>query len=433
MIAEAYKSILSTATHRQKPCDVIVLGAGVVGVSTAYALARRGLSVTLVDREMGPARGASFANGAQLSYAYSDTLGSPALLKKLPGLALGSDPLFRLKPSLDPDFLRWSFKFLAACTNGSQRAGTLATLKLALESQLALHALLKHHALEFSHTIAGKMHLYFDCGALSNAARMVALKQANGATQHVLTAQEAIRIEPALAGAAHLKGVVYSPNDEVGDPYKFSTGLVQILVEQYGVRAQLGMKAHDVRFEAGGVSVAGEDGELVNGRSLVVALGIGAPSFLARMGIHVPIQPLKGYSFTAPPGALAPQVSLTDTARKLVFCNLSGRIRVAGVAELGVWNTRPIPARLASLVTSARDSLPQAADFANLDSSWVGLRPMSPTSVPIISRPHPRLVLNVGHGMLGWTLAMGAGERAASLVLQDQGFAPHQGTTYDAA
>src|SRR5258706_934292 len=299
MIAEVYKSIFSKAAHRQKPCDVIVLGAGVVGVSTAYALARRGLSVTLVDRETGPAQGSSFANGAQLSYAYSDTLGSPALLKKLPGLALGSDPLFRLKPSLDPDFLRWSLKFLAACTNGSQRAGTLATLKLALESQLALNALLKRHVLEFSHTIAGKMHLYFNRGALGDAARMVALKQANGAVQHVLTAQEAIRIEPALAGAAHLEGVVYSPHDEVGDPHKFSIGLSQILVDQYDVRAQSGMKARDVRFEAGGVSVAAEDGEMVRGGSLGVAVGVGAPSFLTQMGIHFPNQPLKRCSFTS--------------------------------------------------------------------------------------------------------------------------------------
>jgi D-amino-acid dehydrogenase len=433
MIAEPHKSISSNAAYRQKSCDVIVLGAGVVGVSTAYALARRGLSVTLMDRESGPALGASFANGAQLSYAYSDTLGSPALLKKLPSLVLGSDPLFRLKPSLDLDFLRWSLKFLAACTNDNQRAGTLTTLKLALESRGALHALLERHALDFGHTVAGKMHLYFNRGALDDAARMAALKQANGAVQHVLTAQEAVRIEPALVGAANLEGVIYSPLDEVGDPYKFSTGLTQVLSEQYGVRTQFGVKVHDVSFGADGVSVVGEDGQMIRGRTLVVALGISAPSFLARMGIRVPVQPLKGYSFTAPPGALAPKVSLTDTARKLVFCNLSGRIRVAGVAELGVWNTRLVTARLASLVASARDSLLQAADFANLDSSWVGLRPMSPTSVPIISHPRPRLVLNVGHGMLGWTLAMGAGERAASLVLQDQGRETRKGTTYDAA
>src|SRR5258706_14959040 len=125
---------------------------------------------------------------------------------------------------------------------------------------------------------------------------MVALKQANGAVQHVLTAQEAIRIEPALAGAAHLEGVVYSPHDEVGDPHKFSIGLAQILVEQYDVRAQFGMKARDVRFEAGGVSVAGEDGEKVRGRSLGVALGGGAPSLLTQKGIQGSIQPLKGYS-----------------------------------------------------------------------------------------------------------------------------------------
>lgn len=399
--------------------DAIVLGAGVVGTATAYALARRGLQVVLVDREPGPALGASFANGAQLSYAYSDTLGGPAMLRKLPALAFGADPLFRLKLSADPDLVRWGLKFIRACSAAGQRSGTLATLALALESQAALQALLKRHPIMFGHKVAGKIHLYCSREALAAAAQMVALKRAHGAVQHVLTAGEARGIEPALRGCRGLEGAVWSPEDEVGDPYLFSNALADVLVRDYGMQTLFGLDVIGVEFGAGGVEIAGKDGRTVRGRVLVAAAGIGAPAFLAPLGLKVPIQPLKGYSFTAPPGADPPTASVTDTARKLVFCNLSGHLRVAGGAELGNWSTAVVPARLSRLVNAARDSLPHAADYAALESSWAGLRPLTPSSVPIISRPRERLVLNVGHGMLGWTLAMGAGERAATLALED--------------
>ncbi|MDB5459245.1 MAG: hypothetical protein JWO72_986 [Caulobacteraceae bacterium] len=397
--------------------DVVVLGAGVVGTASAYALARRGLSVALVDRNAGPALGTSFANGAQLSYAYVDTLGSPGLLRKLPALLMGADPLFRLKPSFDPDMVRWSLQFLRACSGASYRTGTLAMLKLALESQRALHALLERHPIAFGYAGSGKMHLYFSTEGLSEAAAMVELKRAHGVEQHILSRDEAVAIEPALRDAKDLAGVVYSPYDEAGDPHRFSRGLVEVLEQHYGVRTVFGFSARAAEFSPDGVRVRGVQGEEVHGRRLVVALGVDAPSFLKRMGIRAPVQPMKGYSFTAPLGENAPRVSLTDTARKLVFCRLSGRIRVAGGAELGEWSTAAAPSRLAALVDSARQSLPMAADFDHLDSTWAGLRPMTPGSVPIISRPREQLVLNVGHGMLGWTLAMGSAERAADLLL----------------
>jgi D-amino-acid dehydrogenase len=411
------KSFPKSVPESSGTVDVVVLGAGVVGTTTAYALARRGLSVALVDRNAGPAMGTSFANGAQLSYAYSDALGSPGLLKKLPALLMGADPLFRLKPSFDPDFLGWGLQFLGACSGASYRRGTLDVLKLALESQRALHALLERHPITFGYAATGKMHLHFSAEGLSEAATMVDLKQSYGAEQHVLSRDEAVAIEPALRDMKGLVGVVYSPFDEAGDPYRFSRGLVEILQQHYGVRTVFGLAARAAEVSPDGVRVRGARGEEVHGRRLVVALGADAPSFLKRIGIRAPIQPMKGYSFTAPLGDNAPKVSLTDTARKLVFCRLSGRMRVAGGAELGDWSTTLAPSRLATLVDSARRSLPMAADYDRLESSWVGLRPMTPGSMPIISRPQERLVLNIGHGMLGWTLAMGSAERAAELLL----------------
>jgi D-amino-acid dehydrogenase len=415
-VIQVEADVASRAPQVSDVVDVIVAGAGVVGVATAYAMARRGLSVALVDRNSGPALGASYANGAQLSYAYSDALGGPALIRKLPSLALGADPLFRLKGAFDLDLVDWGLRFLAASTTSGQQTSTLATLELALESQRAMHALLAAHPLSFGHAVAGKMHLYFDTGSLVATRETVAMKRRHGAVQEVLTAAEAIAIEPALTGAKGLAGVVYSPQDEVGDPHRFSVQLLQVLKRDYGVRTVFNMDARNAEFRADAVTLAGSDGVRVTGRTLVVALGIDAKGFLARQGVRVPLLPMKGYSFTAPPGAASPRVSITDTVRKLVFCELDGRIRVAGVAELGAYDPHVEPERLAALVATARESLPEAADYSATGQGWAGLRPMTPSSAPIIARPRDRLIVNIGHGMLGWTLAMGSAERAASLL-----------------
>jgi D-amino-acid dehydrogenase len=401
----------------EKIVDVAVAGAGVVGVATAYALARRGLSVVLVDRAPHPAMGASFANGAQLSYAYSDALGSPSLLKKLPALALGADPAFRVKAALDPHLIAWGLRFLHNSSAGAHQRNTLETLALGLESQQALHALLARHPLEFGFADAGKMHLYYDTAALAAAAEMVALKAAHGATQHILTAAEARLLEPALSGVKALAGVVYSPGDEVGDPHRFSQELTGVLSEVYGVRMAFGFDVARAELGSDEATLTARDGQRIRARTLVVALGAEAPRFLRRLGVRVPILPMKGYSFTAPTGSAAPQVSITDTQRKIVFCRLSGQMRVAGVAELGNRDLAVDPRRSEWLLDAARASLPEAADYDSSSTAWTGLRPMTPTSTPIITRPRQRLVLNVGHGMLGWTLSMGAAERAAELVL----------------
>jgi D-amino-acid dehydrogenase len=406
----------STGTPSDGPSDVVVLGAGIIGVTTAYAVARRGLTVALIDREPGPARRCSFANAAQLSYSYSDTLGSPALLRRIPQLLLGADPLFRIQCSWDPEFVGWGLRFLRNCSSRAQRRGTLRVLELALESRRALNALLQRHPMTFGHEVPGKMHLYFERGSLRSAEFLANLKARHGVVQHVLTADEARALEPALRGAPKLVGAVYSPHDEIGDAYLFATQLTDVLTSRYGVRTRFGLTAEDVAVDDAEVRVTCSHGESVRGRSLVIALGIGTPALLSRLRVHTPIQPLKGYSFTAVPGCDPPRISITDTARKLVFCTLMGRMRVAGGAELGNWNPSVDPGRLEWLVQQARISLPNAADFDHPEVRWADLRPMSPDSVPSIKLVRPRVVLNVGHGMLGWTLAMGAAERAASLA-----------------
>jgi D-amino-acid dehydrogenase len=396
--------------------DVIVLGAGVVGVATAYAIARQGLSVALVDRASKPARGCSFANGGQLSYAYTDALANPQLLAKMPGLVLGLNPVFRIRLA-DPDMLRWGLQFLRRCTAAEFKRSTLEGLQLGLESKLALHALLQRHPIAFNHAAPGKLHLLHSREALEASKGLVALKQDAGIAQHVLDAAQARALEPALDGVPDLAGAVHSPDEELGDPYLFALGLTDVLRRDYGVATHFGFDATRAETNADGVAIHAASGQRLSASKLVVALGPQARNFLRKLGISVPIMPMKGYSVSVPSGPNAPRMSITDASRKLVFCPYPGRVRIAGFAELGTRDLKVDPARVDQLIASARESLPEAADYGEANGGWAGLRPMTPSSLPIVKQAGSHVVLNVGHGMLGWTFAMGSAERAARSVM----------------
>ena len=408
---------MTQSTHAAAEADIAVIGAGVVGLATAYALARRGRRLVMVDRAPGPALQTSFANGAQLSYAYTDAMAGPALWKQLPGMLAGRDRAFRTRLSADPDFWRWGLAFLRNATLPRLQENTLTTLKLALESRAAMGELLARHPIEFDQRIAGKLHIYYNAASLPSAQAMIERKRPFGVQQRLVDAAEAIAIEPALAGAQGIAGVVHSPEEEVGDPWRFATGLLDVLRTQYDIDARFGIDLHCIKRDGALWRLHASNGDHIRVPQVVVCAGIASKSLLRPLGMRVPLMAVKGYSFTAPCGANAPSASITDTARKLVFCRLGDRIRVAGLADLNHWDAAPDRARVADLVAMARESLPHAADYDNVESDWAGLRPMTPWSSPIIRHAGDGLVLNIGHGMLGWTLAMGSGERAANLVV----------------
>ena len=397
--------------------ELIVIGAGVVGLATAYAATRRGCSVLLVDRNSGPALGTSFANGAQLSYAYTDAMAGPGTWKQLPEMAFGRNGPFRTRWSADPGFLRWGLSFLRQASTGGLHRNTLATLELALESRQAMLELLQQHPIEFDHAVSGKLHLYPSPEGMQGAAAMIALKRTSGVQQRLVDAAEAKTIEPALRGAPWLAGAVYSPDEEAGDPYRFSQGLLEVLQQHYGVQTRFDFPIQSLRRVDGQWQLQAGNADVLRAPRVVVCAGIDSAALLKPLHQRVPVMAIKGYSFTAPCGANAPHVSITDTKRKLVFCRLGDHIRVAGLADLNDWNPTPEPARLAQLIAQARASLPEAADYDHIQSSWAGLRPVTPWSSPIIRNLGDGLACNIGHGMLGWTLAMGSGERAVTQLL----------------
>lgn len=396
--------------------SAIVIGAGIVGIATAHALVRDGWKVQLVERETSSAQGASCGNGAQLSYCFTDALASPAILASALSI-LFKDEGINITPQYNLAFAGWFAVFLRNCTRRQFERNTLEALALARESKAAMAALLTQHDIAFAHRAAGKMHLYSTEAALRRANHVRLLKAPFGCEQTIFSGAEAAAIDPALESAAgSLAGAIYTPSEEVGDSSRFCAGVLSVLQQHFGVTTNFGSAVTALDLTDKTARIALDSGEEMEADLAVLCTGAATNTLLRLHGLSLPIQPMKGYSFEMPLADGSPTVSITDTARKIVFTNLGDRMRVAGVADLGNGNPAVDAAVSACLVAAARSSLPDAGVYDLAGKHWAGLRPMTPNSLPIISRPRQSLAINAGHGMLGWTLAMGSGERLACLV-----------------
>ncbi|MCK0127614.1 FAD-dependent oxidoreductase [Erythrobacter sp. F6033] len=383
---------------------------------SAYALARRGWHVTLVDRASGPAMETSHSNGAQLSYCYTDALGSPQVTASLPSLLRGRGGVsFRL--SARPDYACWLAKFAANCTASKHRRNTMAVFDLAAQSRRAMDALCEAYDLDFAHRAAGKIHLLFSDKDLDHARSMARLKSAAGAEQHILERQELPQLDPALSALDRdAIGAISTPSEMVGDPLLFSRGLLEILTTQFAAETRFDTAVASIKDEGVSALISLVGGEVLTADLVVVAAANESRRLLQPTGSKITLQPMKGYSFEMPITEGSPRISVTDGKRRLVFTNLGDRMRVAGIAELGSASREIDPARIGWLVNAARECLPNGGDYSRADNFWTGLRPVTPNSQPIIRKASNTIAINTGHGALGWTLAMGSGERLANLV-----------------
>jgi D-amino-acid dehydrogenase len=390
---------------------------------TAWELAERGFQVTVVDRRHEPAAEASFANGAQLSYSYVAPLASPETLRKLPGLLLSHTAPIRIRPSVDPEFIRWGLAFLAACNDDMVHETTRAQLALAALSRDVLASLTAAQRLSFGLRTAGKLVIHRKAATFDGARRQ-AERQVNGDgdMQQVLSPTECLETEPSLRLAAHdLAGGVYTASDQVGDCRTFCHDLAERLRRRNCVSWQLGTHVRDLVRDGDAVRAVDTSQGEIEADVVVMALGAEAPRFASRAGFRLPIYPMKGYSITArlAPGAAGLNHSVTDFDRKIVYAPLregsEDVIRVAGIADLVGFDNRVDGRRLATVTRHAADTLD--LDLESDLRPWTGLRPTTPDSRPIIGwSPLQNLFLNAGHGALGWTLACGSGRLAAEMI-----------------
>ena len=402
---------------------ILVFGAGVIGVTSAWYLAKAGHEVTVIERQPAAGMETSFANGGQISVSHAEPWANPgAPLKILKWLGREDAPLlFRLRADLRQ--WSWGLRFLLECLPGRTRSNTLTILRLALYSRTMLQQLRRDTSIAYDHLEKGILHLHTDEADSVHAHVRVALMQEYGCPMELKTKEELLAIEPALnATRLRIIGGTYSPDDESGDAHQFTQNLAALC---RGLGVEFCYETSVEAIAAAGDAVTGAalrdahgSREVVNADACVVAIGSYSPFLLDSVGVRVPVYPVKGYSVTAPLARAdaAPTVCMTDESAKIAVTRLGNRLRSAGTAELAGYDTSLNEARCRAIIERVEELFPEAGDFANA-SRWAGLRPATPSNVPLIGRTRYRnLFLNTGHGTLGWTLACGSGKALADLI-----------------
>ncbi|KZE32843.1 D-amino acid dehydrogenase [Crenobacter luteus] len=412
---------------------VVVLGSGIVGVSTAWFLARDGHEVTVIDRACGPARETSFANGGQISVSQSEPWAQPDVPWKVLKWLFREDAPLLYRPMFDP--AQWAFclRFLNECRPSRAEANMRQILALGRFSRATFDLIRAETGLAFDHRERGIVSIFLSQQELDAAAHAAAVMAEFGVDKKVVSRDEMVAIEPALAGySANVVGATYCESDQSGDVHRFTCGLAG-LAEAAGVEFRFSTRVNALLAEGGdiaGVSVTGPDGAFatVTADAYVLALGSHSPLVARTAGLSLPIYPAKGYSATLPviDAGAAPTASLTDESYKIVMSRLGERLRIAGTAELAGYSSTLNPVRCRLLVERARTIFPGACDW-DAAQFWTGLRPATPGNVPLIGRTrYPRLWLNTGHGTLGWTEGPGSGRALAELIAgRDPGIAFH--------
>ena len=397
----------------------IVLGAGLMGVTTAWELAKAGRQVTVIEREPGPALATSFANAGLVAPGHALTWASPRAPKILFKSLFRDDQALRLKLSADPRMWAWCLRFLKNCTAEKSRVNTLRKLKLCVYSQQALRALVADTGVEYDGIRRGLLYVYRDGAALERGMANMAVLREGGQRMEELDGAGVARVEPAFeTSRTPVAGGVYCPEDESGDAHKFTVQLAE-RCRSKGVEFRYGTTVTGFDVEADRVSgVRLADGGAVRADDVVLALGCWSPQIGRRLGLSIPVYPVKGYSATIPIGErnAAPTVGGVDENNLVAWCRMGDRLRLTATAEFSGYDTGHGPSDFVPMLRAASDLFPQAGDY-DRPSYWSCLRPMTPEGTPIFGRGrHRNLWLNTGHGHMGWTMACGSARIVADMM-----------------
>lgn len=382
---------------------IAVLGAGVIGVATAWYLRQTGHDVQVIDRREGPGLETSFANGGQISADHAAPWAKPGVpLQALKWMAQEDAPLlFRLRA--DPAQWRWGLQFLRNCTAERFRENAARLERLGRYSRAQLHALRDQTGIQYDRAARGILVLYTEGRQFEPGMK---------------TPDECVALEPAITTMKdRLVGGRMYPEDESGDAYKFTVELAK-LCEAKGVAFSFDVDIKGFSTQGEKITSVKTQSSSIKADAYILALGSYSPLLARPLGIDLPIYPLKGYSVTMPVRnpAAAWTVSLSDEAHKLVLSRLGDRLRIAGTAELNGYNTDINEVRCEAIVKRVLTLFPEAGDPSKA-TYWAGLRPATPTNLPCLGRTkYPNLFLNTGHGTLGWTHACGSGRILADLV-----------------
>ncbi|NQV48316.1 MAG: D-amino acid dehydrogenase [Rhodospirillaceae bacterium] len=400
--------------------DIIILGAGVIGVTSAYYLARAGHRVTVIDRQPGPGLETSYANGGQISASHAVPWAMPSTLPKIIKWLGRADAPLKIRLRADPALLAWCVRFLANCTSGRAAVNMERMLRIALYSRQALAEIECETAMDYQQRSCGILHIYGDPSEYKQACLQAGQLSDIGLENHPLDGFGCVHVEPALASARNrglLVGGIHTPGDGSGDAHMFTAQLADIAAG-LGVEFIYDSPIRRLIDDGGRIAGVETETEIRRGDAYVVALASYSPLLLRPLGIRLPIIPAKGYSVTLPLTAdtVAPTVSLIQDEKKLVYSRLGQRLRVAGTADLTGYDLSIDDRRARMVLDAALELFPGAGNSAEPEF-WAGLRPKTPDSVPVIGPTrYDNLFLNTGHGTLGWTMACGSGRFIADMI-----------------
>ena len=399
---------------------VVVMGAGVIGVTTAYYLAKGGAEVTVLDRQAGPGLETSYANAGELSYGMTSPWAAPGVpVKALKWLFMKRRPLF-IWPLISPTMWMWGLQMLRNCNEESYRVNKSRMVRISNYSRDVMPDLIAETGIDYDGREQGTLQLFRTAKQLEHSHADQEILSEFGSPFEVLDRDGCIAVEPALAAVRpKFVGGLRLTADRTGDCRMFTIALAEKCAEM-GVEFQYGQSIRAIAIEDD--KVAGVDTEIagrVTGDSYVCALGSYGPRVLNPIGVKLPVYPVKGYSVTLPvtDDAMAPQSTIMDETHKVAITRLGDRIRVAGTAEIAGYSGRLGPHATDTVRYVVGDLFPQGGDISRAEG-WTGLRPMTPDGTPVLGPSrYDNLFLNTGHGTLGWTMACGSGRAVADIVL----------------
>jgi D-amino-acid dehydrogenase len=385
--------------------SVAVIGAGIIGLTTAYSLVNQGHRVTVLDEQRYSASKCSFANGGQLSVSNSEVWTTWANVGKGIKWLFKKDAPLYIKPSFEWQKISWLAKFLLQTAKGAYESNTKTTIKLGLEAREIYKTIVAEEGIEFDHTDCGILHFYKDRKYATAGADSALLYSTTDCEWKSIGSRQLRDVEPTLSNK-EFKALYWTPEDSTGDIHKFCQQLTNILRDKYGVSFIMETRIDNLRHVANSYD------------AVVVSAGVGSRKIAKSIGDSLPIYPVKGYSITindCDPDLL-PKVSIIDDQAKIVTATLGNRLRVAGTAELAGENYDITRSRIEPLLAWVKENFP-GLDCSNY-SQWACLRPMTPSMMPIVeqSKRNPKVFYNTGHGHLGWTLGPATAKQVADLV-----------------
>ena len=398
---------------------VLILGSGVIGVTSAWYLAKSGHDVTVIDRQPTVANETSFANAGQISPGYSAPWAAPGIpIKAMKWLMQELAPLKVSIKDLDTETIRWMTKLIANCNTKDYHLNKSRMMRVAEYSRDCLRTIRQEININYDHRTQGTLQVFRTDSQVQSAKKDIQVLTECGVAHKVLSAEDCLGYEPALKHTIHkIVGGLHLPNDETGDCHQFVTELAADC-ERMGVKFIMDTNINKLNKQGNEiVSVTTDKGEF-KADTYLMALGSYSTHMLANIGIKVPVYPVKGYSLTLPieDYSAAPESTVMDETYKVAITRLGDRIRVGGTAEIAAYNIALLEKRRKNIEYSIAELFPHAGDLAKAEF-WTGLRPMTPDGTPILGKTKvDNLFLNTGHGTLGWTMSLGSAKFVSDVM-----------------